>query len=212
MAYSFPERSRAGMIRAIERIASPYYERRSGRFLFSWNVKLGFLVDDSAKGLAPYAESPLDPALDDAWSAALESDSWRWGCIAEDMGRDVEDYCTYPGNDQGQFSFGFYGRCGGNLCLESAFGQDMTGDIDDFTAMLADKEETPFSDLRRLYRAIVCMDSDFSRAKVRESYCHHLAFMRQSWEEERREERAAYSAAFAAELEASRPDMYGVAA
>jgi hypothetical protein len=211
--YSFPERSRAGMIRAIERIASPYYERHTGRFLFSWNVKLGYGSRyNSAAVLNQYADSPLDSALDDAWQEELESNQYRFDWLVEVMRREVEDYSTYPGTDQGAFEFAFCGRQGGHMCLVSAFGQDMTGDIDDFCAALADPEETPFSDLRRLYRALVCMEQDFSPSKVLGAYCYALAFQRSQWEEERREERKAANAATAAEYVASRPDMYGVEA
>jgi hypothetical protein len=191
--YIFPERSRAGMIDAIESISSQYYERHSDTFLFSWDVKMHWAAPTTAKELAPYAAAygPFDPAFDEAWEAELESSPARFSWLIEDMQRHYVDggYCTYPGNDQGQFEFGFYGRQGGHLCLVSAFGQDMTGDIDDFCDLLRDKEETPFSDLKRLYRALVCMDQDFAPAKVREAYGYAWAFQREQWEEQARDKR-----------------------
>lgn len=210
--YIFAERSRAGMIRAIVRIAAPYAERYQPAFLFSWNVKLHHGLPMTAAELAPhYDESgAFDPALDSAWEAECEGNSSRFEWLIEDMRRPYVDgeYCTYPGDDQGQFQFGFYGRQGGHLCLESAFGRDLRGDIDDLAAELASREEWPFADLRRLYRALVCMDSDFGPDKVRKEAAYQWGFQRAQWEAEKRDERAAANAVYAAELEASRPDLY----
>jgi hypothetical protein len=206
--YSFPERSRAGMVKAIEAISSPYYDRPRS-FAFSWNVKYPRGIDVTANGLAPYAQAPLDPALDDAWQGESEKPE-RFDWLLEDTRRDVDEYSTYPGEDQGAFEFGFYGRQGGHLCLESAFGFDLSN-MDDLAETLRDPAETSFKDLRRLYRALVCMDSDFSRAKVRDAFAYAWAWQRMIWEEETKAERAHVNAAIAAEYEESRPDLYNLA-
>lgn len=210
--YSFPARSRAAMVAAIVAIARPYYDRPQ-RFAFSWNVKAPWPVPVTASQLAPYAECALDPALDSAWEAECSDsiDRFRW--LIEDMQRPfIEgEYCTYPGDDAGAFSFGFYGRQGGHLCLESAFGLRLEH-IGDIEEELSDPAQTDFKFLRRLYRALVVMDSDFSREKVREAFAYAWAWQRQQWEEDTKAERARVNAAIAADYEASRPDMYGAAA
>jgi hypothetical protein len=51
-------------------------------------------------------------------------------------------------------------------------------------------DESPytFAEVRRLYRALVQMDSDFATEHVRDAMLHAIAFLRAQWEEERAEE------------------------
>lgn len=196
--YRFPARSRAAMITAIQDIGHRRYYRPNA-WPFCWNVKLDWSPDFTARELNPTegANGPLDPALDDAWESYCEaSEGLFWG-IAEDMARNFTDseYSTYPGDDAGAFEFGFEGRCGGWLVLRSAYGRNMADlDLDD----LADTDEWSFPEIRALYRAVVCMERDFSRERVKAEYQFHCAYRRGEWEREKREREAELRASLVA--------------
>lgn len=205
--YSFPARSKRAMLAAIRDMGNPYWERHTC-YPFSWNVKAPYPFPMTAAKLNPYhyEGEAFDPSLDAAWEAEWESGN-RFDWLIEDMRRGADDYSSYPGEDQGSFRFGFAGRQGGHMVLESAFGYKLAG------LTLAELVEDilpdwPLAEIKRLYRALVCMTADFAPDRVRETYAHAIAFQRYQWEEEKRDERAAHVAAFAAELESSRPDMY----
>lgn len=190
--YHFPARSREAMIQAMESIGG-YYE--SGRrFAFSWNVKLPYCNrDNEARTLNPFHPEggQFAPALDDSWEKEMQSDGFDWRII-EDMRGAVDFYSVWPGVDEGRFRFSFAGRQGGHLLLESAYGVDMSQlDFDDMrdvkTEWGIERSEWSFPEIRRLYRAIVQMDSDFSRDRVHDSMLHAIAFARYQWEEEQAE-------------------------
>ena len=102
------------------------------------------------------------------------------------------EYSTYPGDDAGQFSFGFEGRSGGWLILKSAYGQPMAG-LDLESLSEADSGWS-FAAVRRLYKALICMDSDFAREKVKAEYFYNLGYRRARWESELRDKQASLRA------------------
>lgn len=207
--YSFPARSRAAMIAAIEAIANPRsYDHR--RWPFTWNVKLPYVPDlYTAERLNPehYEGGTFDPSLDSAWEAEMQGESFDYHLI-EDMRRQVEDYTDYDGNDS--FKFHFNGRQGGWLVLEEAFGIKFADfDLSELSeGRTYDGYPFRFETIRQLYRALTVMDHDFRPEAVRAEMIHQVAFMRLQWEEDRQAEREAANEALAAELEGSRPDMY----
>jgi hypothetical protein len=92
--------------------------------------------------------------------------------------------------DSDEFKFSFAGRQGGHLILESAYGINLAGfDLESLldvqTEWGVDESPYSFAEVRRLYRTIVQMDSDFSAEHVRDSMLHAIAFARYQWEEER---------------------------
>lgn len=205
--YSFPARSKRAMLAAIRDMGRTYSERHA-RYPFSWNVKAPWPFPMTAAELKPYHYDggSFDASLDAAWAAEWESGE-RFNWMVGDMRERADEYSSYPGDDGGSFKFGFAGRSGGHLVLESAYGFKLSG------LTLAELVEDimpdwPLAEVRRLYRVLVCMTADFASDKVREEYAWAIAFQRYQWEEEKRDEKAASGAAFAAELEASRPDMY----
>lgn len=187
--YSFPARSREAMIQAMESIGG-YYGGRDGRSAFSWNVKLPYFSRaNEAATLNPfhYEGGRFAPCLDDAWQAEMESDGFDYNLI-EDMRRELDDWSMFPGVDSDQFAFSFAGRQGGHLILESAYGHDMSrldfGDMrDEQTQWGIERSEWSFADIRRLYRAVTVMDSDFDSEHVKSAMLHAIAFARMQWEE-----------------------------
>ncbi len=205
--YRFPARSKRAMLAAIRDMGRQYWDRPDC-YPFSWNVKAPwpFPMTAAELNLYHYEGDTFDARLDAAWEAAWEADDRFEWCV-EDMRSRADEYSTWPGDDQGSFKFAFAGRQGGHMVLVSAFGFKLEG------LTLAELVEDimpdwPLWKVKRLYRALVCMTADFAPAKVREAYADAVAFLRYQWEEEKQEERAAHVAAFAAELESSRPDMY----
>jgi hypothetical protein len=196
--YSFPARSRADMIAALESIGgySGWNAPSRRAYPFAWNVKI-HRYPSSAKELESfrYGEGePFNAQWDSAWQRELESDTEnsRFNSALEDMRSNLEDYSTYPGDDAGEFSFTFGGRSGGWLILESAYGWQMAGLelsslADERTQWGVERSEWSFAEVRKLYKAIMTMEADFASAKVDSAYAHAMAFQRMQWEEERRE-------------------------
>jgi hypothetical protein len=197
--YSFPARSRKAMI-AYVLDRKPYYESHYSRFDFAWNVK--------AHGVDwqnPTGEYTLDSNLDSAWENHLQSSSGD--SVTEWAFEDAQSYyrkewCSYPGDDQGEWIFGFYGRQGGHLCLESWRGYKFNGD--DLESIF---EGFSNDELRAFYRGIVCADSDFTYAKASANVEYQVNWIRGQWEEEKREEQERRDSAMAARMQEERPDM-----
>jgi hypothetical protein len=170
-----------------------YYERPH-RYPFSWNVKLPYCSrSNEARTLNPFHPDggQFAPALDDAWQTEMESDYFD-SRIIEDMRSGLDFYSVWPGVDENEFKFSFAGRQGGHLILESAYGINFAGfDLESLldvqTEWGLDESAYSFAEVRRLYRAIVQMDSDFSSEHVRDSMLHAIAFQRAQWEEEQAE-------------------------
>lgn len=182
--YNFAARSRAAMIEAIEAISNRcYYDHRA--WPFCWNVKDRDVWPESADELNPYHPDgdAFDPMADSAWREAMQGEGFYWS-ILEDARREVEDWSDYDGSHD--YSFGFYGRMGGWLVLESCHGiqwRDLTGE--DLRETLQD---LPWPLLKKVYRGLVVMDSDFTPDNVRDAIRHALAWRRYQFEEDRREE------------------------
>lgn len=184
--YSFPARSRAAMIAAMESIGGygGWNAPHRASYPFAWNVKLQYVPNiETAATLNPfnYDGDQFNAAWDSDFESYMQSGDFD-SMIIEAMRGAVEDYSTWPGDDSGQFQFDFAGRSGGWLVLTNAFGLDLRGL--DFES-LRDPEEWSFSEVRRLYRAVTVMDSDFSREAVRREMLHQVAFARTQWEESR---------------------------
>lgn len=204
--YSFPARSRKAMIAAIESIMNRrFYDGRS--WSFCWNVKLHFNLPYTAADLNPdhYEGGTFNPAWDTPWLAEMGRE-WFFTNLIDDMRRPFIDgeYTVYPGVDAERLEFEFNGRSGGWLILTKAYGHDLSNlDSDDLT----DSDEWPTDDIRNLYRALVCLDTDITPIKVGKEAAFQIAFQRMQWEETRQEEEDARNAAIAEEYYAARPDL-----
>jgi hypothetical protein len=194
--YTFSARSRKSMTAYL--LDRTDYAFHYHPFPFSWNVKVGMIDYLHPKG------AELDASLDDKWEEHVKENSdslWNWAL--EDAQRHYHEgeYSTWAGDDQGHWRFGFYGRSGGHICLESWLGRELNGrcfDLEEYVTSLS------FSDLRTLYRAIVCMDHDFTRENATKEVEFHLNFQRTIWEDEQRSKQITQ----ARELESERPDLY----
>lgn len=197
--YTFPARSRKAM--AAYLLDRRGYSDHYTPFPFSWNVKAHCVNYDR-----PTGDYTLSPAFDSAWQDEITNSSWRVNSAFEAaQSYYVEEWCSYPGADQGDWRFGFYGRQGGHLCLEMWRGRKMYGggfDLEDWL------EDLPFSDLKAFYRAVVCMDQDFTQKAARQNVEADLNYQRHQWEEDQIDARESAAREFADDLEQSRPDLY----
>lgn len=191
--YSFPARSRAAMIGAIESMGhNRSYHYRSYPFCF--NVKLDSGWNDGAAKMQEHADSILRPEWDSEWEAHAEKESESiFYSVQEAMHWQLEDYSTYPGDDSGQWKLETHGRGGGWLCLVGGPGYELHGESLDsiIEAMGFDDDgesDWSFPDIRTLYRALVCMTHDFRREAITNETRYQVARLRAEWEAERLQE------------------------
>lgn len=183
--YNFDAKSRIAMVDYMRNVGSRYY--RPWRYPFAFDVKIGHLIYNqalTAEALASHnpESRPFVAQWDSAFATYAESEGF-FDSICEDMARGVDDYCTWPGDDSGDFTFTFEGRSGGWLCLEKWQGIDLRNlDFDD---LLADKDSWPFERVRSLYRALVCIVQDTRPQALIADYMAQVAWRRQQWEGER---------------------------
>jgi hypothetical protein len=203
--YTFPHRTRKAMIGYL--LEGPdgggrrgYYEHWGGNYPFSWNVK-AYHVDWGH----PKGENELDASLDAKWEKHLEDDGGNvenWAFENARMQIDDDEWCSYPGDDQGDWDFAFAGRSGGHLVLQEWRGMKVHGESFDLVEWL-DSLDT--DTLRKFYRGIRTADSDFTSAKASEEVEYHVNFIRSEWELERQRELEDE----ARDIEQTRPDLYG---
>jgi hypothetical protein len=152
-----------------------------------WNVKIrDTRGNDGTKG-----EYMVRRWLDQRWHEHTnEHGDDLWNMVVEDMARHYtsSEYTSYPGEDQGQWNFFFFGRSGGWMGLEwwKRPGMDrplITGRFSCCDEWLTWLQEQPAFIIRELYRAVRCMDHDFTRDKIQNEYCYHLNWHRAHWEE-----------------------------
>ena len=200
--YSFPHETRADMVAYLtDRRARSYHYRR---YLFCWNVKTYGAAFDGAS-LRKHFHN-LNPAYDSAWDSHVAANDDLFYLWCEDAARYIAEgeWTSYPGDDQGDWTFSFAGRSGGWLVLEKWRGRDVR-DLD--PAELADPEEWSDEDLTAFYRGIRVADSDFAPDNAAAEVEYHAAFHREQWEDERRQEAEDAAFAMAEALAESRPDL-----
>lgn len=191
--YQFPLRSREAMLGYL-RVHESYHPLNvwNGGFVLSWDVKV-YNPDWSGHS----GSYTVDASLDAAWAAHVQEQAAELDELVFEAARFLlsnGEYSTYPGDDQGQYTFFFNGRSGGHLCLASCdivpamytygvipFSFHDRGHYSEYLASLS------YADLRTLYKAIVCMDSDFTRANATVAVNEQINFFRSQWEEEQRE-------------------------
>ena len=200
--YTFPHKSRAAIAEYLTRDGRAYDYRR---YNFAWNVKTHSARFDGEHLRAEH-NAGLNPALDAEFQNVAESDPFLFWYWCEDAARWVSegDWCSYPGDDQGDWEFSFAGRSGGWIVLEKWRGRVMRNvEADDFT----DSDLWPWADLVAFYRGIRCADSDFTPEKAAREVEWQAAHWREDWENTRAEEQDAEDSAVAEAMQAARPDL-----
>lgn len=175
--YEYPHRTRLDMAAFIAGHMS-YRERYQDTHL-AWNIKVrGADMSGKVEG----GEERVDPAFDQLWAKHVEAngDELFWDACGDGIRPYVDgEATTYPGNDQGDFSFETRGRQGGYLVLTEWRGNRMGfGSHDELIDTLLDMEP---SDLADLYGAIVCLDKDIQPERV---FAYNMAFLREKTEED----------------------------
>lgn len=151
----------------------------------SWNVK-AYRYDVNGDD----SEHKRNPELDGAWEAYLNTRKGEHvhGYVFEAAQEYYRhEWTSYPGDDQGDWEFAFYGRSGGHLCLVKWRGHDFSKmdrwDYYEFIAALIDDKKY----LVQFYKAICCADREFTGENASKEVTHHYGFERARWEEERAE-------------------------
>jgi hypothetical protein len=197
--YSFPLKSRKAMTEYI--LARKGYSDGGTKFPFSWNVKAHGVNYERPEG----EYTPLEK-FDELWKKKLQDtliSTWAFEDTQSDY---VNEYSTYPGADQGEWTFGFYGRSSGHLCLEKWQEQKFYGrgfgDVEEWLLNLS------FMRIRQFYKALVCMDKDFTQKNASINVAAALNNIRKDFEEELLALQEETEKSFAEEYENSRPDLY----
>ena len=199
--YAFSAKSRAAMIAYCT--ARDTYSNGYEVFPFVWNVKT-----HGANWQHPKGDYELDASLDAAWQKHMDSGYDFAQFVFESTGSYYTDneWCSYPGADQGDWQFSFEGRSGGWLALIEWRGHRLSRmSMHDLKAWLS---ELPFTELRAFYRGIVCADQDLTPQNAAIKVEYEVNFRRHEWECELQESREASYNEFARSYEASRPDLY----
>lgn len=162
-----------------------YARNREGFWPIAWNIKV---YNCDPTGHSGEGSEPITPALDDAWAKHLEShDDLFWMAVEEALRNSQTidgEYCTYPGDDQGDWKFEVRGRSGGWLVLthwEPRRGANIpfeSGSRDDWENYV--NEEMSDTQITLLYQALRCMDQDFAKPAqyINDAY----AELRGQWE------------------------------
>lgn len=179
--YEFPKIGRVGIITELMN-HSVHRDGSYGNFYLSWNVKMDMDLDETGK-LGDYkVEADFDEKWEQYFNRFNDQIFYR---IIEDMARDyVEEslYCTYPGDDQGDYTFGLQGRSCGSLVLRSVDGFEIGFEsYNDVQNVLQDLSE---DDLVKLYKVVKSLDQDITKQKLANEWAHQLNFIRQDMEEE----------------------------
>lgn len=158
----------------------------------AWDVKV-YNLDYTGGWKSEYHE-PIDPLLDEKWDDYVRSDNNVVNLATEDAQKEYieSEYCTHPGNDQGDWKFCFAGRSCGHLILQSWKSCDFLK-MSDFHNWECYLNDLSFSGLTTLYKGVRCMDVDFTRENASKNVSYQLNFQRVLWEERIREENAVFA-------------------
>lgn len=153
---------------------------RTGRYgyPFAWNIKV-YSCDSSGR---VEGGERVEPLLDAAWERHLEqNDSVFWEACELALSEYLDgEYTSYPGDDQGLWSFTVEGRMGGWLILSSYDGHDFSGmGYGDLSELREYLQDIPWSELRGLYRGVVCLERDIKPTQALE---HAYNLLRAEWE------------------------------
>lgn len=204
---TFPHKSRRAIIEYLK--SNGGYNSLDDNYAFAWNVKVHWanFDGDSLRKHIP----ELDPKFDDAWDKLLEKNPGAFYRFLEDAGLWLTEgeWCTYPGDDKGDWKFEFTGRSGGWLGLVSWCGISLKGRrfYSDFESSFEEKDEWPFELLRALYRGIRIADHEFTPEKASRAVEYQAAIHREFMEGEWQAEIDDANQEAADEMLAARPDL-----
>lgn len=236
--YQFTATTRAEKIDYILNRSSRSYDHGHSQYMWAWDVKV--YPDFSGDNLRKHIPE-LNPAYDAKWDQYCENDNGSvFEHAIEDARREFTegDWCSYPGDDQGDWNFGFAGRSGGWLVLTEYRGKRMDqsplyGDLGEYCSLAANWRELfelPLEDedgyenylgshlawdddkLDAFYRDIVTADAEFTPENATRNVEYYAADYRFQLEKEWAAEDESAAEAFADALVQSRPDMYAESA
>jgi hypothetical protein len=174
--YTYPHRSKAAQIEYL--VAHTNRNSDHHWWPLVWDVKF---YSANVDGIG--TDYPIRRWLDDRWAEyRQENCDELWSMVVENMQDHYVkcEYTTWPGDDQGDWAFCFFGRSGGWMRLDHWKSQEMhfVG-TDDWREWL---EEQPAERVRTLYRAVICMDQDFQRNHIEAEFAYQMHYRRHDWE------------------------------
>lgn len=183
--YTFPHKSKKSIIDFLLDHKGRH-DAYGNYYPLVWDVKV-YDFDITGGRRLKHGEA-IDPLLDEEWDHFWRSERSHdlYDLIFENARRPYleGEYTTYPGDDQGNWKFTFIGRSGGWLALKEWLGFDFMRKIDSKSCWEEYLNYLFFSDLRTLYKAVRCMDVDFTRENASKNVSYALNFERTLWEEE----------------------------
>lgn len=179
-AYHWPASSRSEIVSAI--VNHPWHSTNGAfGYALGWDIKVpGFDATGATHEFTP------DPAFATLWKATVEKDDHLfWEVCAEAVSPYVDGQVqSWPGDDDGDWSFRTEGRSGGWLVLSKWRSHRMEfGSPDGLRSFLDDLSD---ADLVDLYKGIVCFDSDLSEPAdtVAWGYSQRRASREEGWMED----------------------------
>lgn len=157
------------------KVGGPY-----SKSALAWSIKVGNFDTSGKQG-----DEEVDERFDERWEAEVENNPHIFSTACEDALRTFTEgeYSTYPGNDQGHYTFGIAGRSGGWLTLESVKGiseklawEDLA-EYENFLNSLLDEE------MVSLYRVVANLDHDVTGPKINKEMAYQYSFQRANMEE-----------------------------
>ncbi len=145
----------------------------------AWNIKV-YNADWTGHGGGHEHPERVTAALDELWESTLQASEWLVNDAYEGAVRMFLDgeYTSYPGDDQGDWTFSQEGRSGGWLVLTGWRGHNLMGMYSDLKEWLRD--ELTWAELRAFHRGIVCLDHDLRNPSRAVSY--EVNYLRGRWE------------------------------
>ncbi|NDV50192.1 hypothetical protein [Salipiger sp. PrR003] len=177
--YTFPAAGRSAMIAEIMN-HDVHRDGRYGSFYLSWNAKMGMSLDETGK-----LGEDVSSEFDEAWSEYYEENQDTiFSDITSDMASYYTEglYTTYPGDDQGDYSFSMQGRSGGHLVLTVVDGEKVA--FEGYSDVGVTLENFTDSELAQLYKVVRSLDVDVTEDKLQKEWAYQLNLHRQQREEE----------------------------
>lgn len=155
--------------------------------ILAWNVKC-HTYDETGKS----GENKVNDALDAAWLNYMSKHDSDVFYRAVEQAQEYyrADWCSYPGNDQGDWRFHFAGRSGGWLALESWRGHDISKmDEDSYIEFVAtliyDAMNRKAEPLAAFLGGICDADKEFTSDAANENVSVYINDARAAWEADR---------------------------
>ncbi|WP_173050322.1 hypothetical protein [Bosea sp. ANAM02] len=179
-AYAWPASGRSEVISFLCKHGSHSTNGAFG-YALGWDIKA-----TDFDGTGTTHEFTPDPAFSTLWKALIEKDEHLfWDICAEAVSPYVDGQAqSWPGDDEGDWSFRTEGRSGGWLVLSKW--RDHRMEFSSAQGLRSFLDDLPDAELVDLYKGIVCFDSDLANPAdtVAWGYSQRRANREEAWKED----------------------------